>query len=257
MDSNELPCAAPGNARLTTTASESLPSTGPTFLDFATCGNAALTTFRRSISSAAASRVNPTALPESDKEAPTIATSGASSPESFANLNPDGYWLKTSQGYYQARMDGFLDVFSGTWPRAGMMRSGTAYRLLPLVPRTAAIGSSLWPTPTTSTGGPERSKAQGRGSSTGVKLITAAHLWPTPRASPNENRQRKPTPSQLAGKHGMNLATAVNLWPTPTANRWSGLQSHGHNAILGTLNPQFVEWLMGFPLDWSKIDSED
>jgi len=40
-------------------------------------------------------------------------------------------------------------------------------------------------------------------------------LWPTPRASANENRQTKPTPSQEAGKHGMNLATSAVMWPTP------------------------------------------
>jgi hypothetical protein len=40
-------------------------------------------------------------------------------------------------------------------------------------------------------------------------------LWPTPRASANENRQTKPTPSQEAGQHGMNLATSAALWPTP------------------------------------------
>ena len=40
-------------------------------------------------------------------------------------------------------------------------------------------------------------------------------LWPTPRASANENRQTKPTPSQEAGKHGMNLATSAAMWPTP------------------------------------------
>ena len=42
-------------------------------------------------------------------------------------------------------------------------------------------------------------------------------LWPTPRSSPNENRQLKTSPSQLAGKHGMNLAAAVKLCPTPDA----------------------------------------
>ncbi len=39
-------------------------------------------------------------------------------------------------------------------------------------------------------------------------------LWPTPRASANENRQTKLTPSQAAGLHGMNLATTAAMWPT-------------------------------------------
>jgi len=41
------------------------------------------------------------------------------------------------------------------------------------------------------------------------------------------------------------------MLPTPTANRWSGLQSHGRNAMLGRLNPDFVDWLMGFPIKWT------
>ena len=45
------------------------------------------------------------------------------------------------------------------------------------------------------------------------------------------------------------------LWPTPTASRWSGLQSHGKNAILGLLNPRWVEWLMGFPPGWCDLSS--
>lgn len=56
--------------------------------------------------------------------------------------------------------------------------------------------------------------------------VTSAHptsvsefgLWPTPRASANENRQTRPTPSQLAGRHGRSLCAAVNLWPTPLAS---------------------------------------
>lgn len=27
--------------------------------------------------------------------------------------------------------------------------------------------------------------------------------------------------------------------------------------IQGRLSPQFVEWMMGFPLDWTRLDSED
>jgi hypothetical protein len=221
-----------------TTQHESLKNTGPTFLSFATCGASALTTYRRSTSSAVGSRANRTAMPVSEKEAPTPATCGASSPESFASLTLDGFWLKMCQGYFQARTDDSLDVFSGTWPRAGTMQSGTAYRLPPLVPLTDVIGSSSWPTPRAREIG-DYQYSRGDKTRPTLTLTGAARMWPTPRAPPNENRQRKPTPSQLA------------------ANRWSGLQSHGRKVVLGTPNPQFVEYLMGFPLDWSKVDSED
>src|SRR5262245_25388543 len=58
---------------------------------------------------------------------PTSAISGRTSPESFASLNPDGSWRKTCQGYSQVMLDGSLETFCETWPRAGMTRSGTAY----------------------------------------------------------------------------------------------------------------------------------
>jgi hypothetical protein len=50
-------------------------------------------------------------------------------------------------------------------------------------------------------------------------LSNATHLWSTPRASPNENRQTQASPSQQAGEHGMNLATQASkseFWATPS-----------------------------------------
>lgn len=48
-------------------------------------------------------------------------------------------------------------------------------------------------------------------------------------------------------------ATAYGLLPTPTASRWSGLQSHGRNFLLGRLSPRFLEWMMGFPIGWLNL----
>ena len=84
-----------------------------------------------SISSAAASRANPTASPECAKAPTTSGTFGENSPELFASLSPDGCWLKTSQGSFQLNLDGTSDAFSGSWPRSGTMSSGNAYRRRP------------------------------------------------------------------------------------------------------------------------------
>ena len=59
----------------------------------------------------------------------------------------------------------------------------------------------------------------------GTTLCDAVQLLPTPRASANENRQTKRTPSQETGDHGLCLAAEVlellpggsNLLPTPRA----------------------------------------
>jgi hypothetical protein len=43
----------------------------------------------------------------------------------------------------------------------------------------------------------------------------------------------------------------VQAIPTPTSSRRTGLQSHGVNVVTGSLNPTWVEWLMGFPFEWT------
>jgi len=68
----------------------------------------------------------------------------------LASLDPNTQLWKTSGTSLLARTtnqaDG-SDVFSRTWPRSGMMRSGTAYQLRRLVPTTTAKESGLLPTP--------------------------------------------------------------------------------------------------------------
>jgi len=136
-------------------------------------------------------------------------------------------------------MDGSLETFCETWPRAGTMLSGTAYRLPQLVPLTGGIVSSL---------------------------------WPTPRCAEATMKTRAPVPSLLDGtrSHGWDLVEAVwddavthhKTWPTPAARDWrSGktLQDYGNSRPLseqvsGQLNPTWVEWLMGFPLGWTDLD---
>ena len=166
----------------------------------------------------------------------SAAAYGQSSPDLLANYDPNTSSWRTSQ---HCLVEG-LTVFSETWPRSGMMRSGTAYRLQPLVRLTDATEFGLWPTPTASIGGP--------------------------------NDQSK---SVRAGKHGINLSGAVRMVPTPTARDWKDgrkpydrkkngtktqdtlgrlLASSGETAN-GTLNPTWVEWLMGFPTGWTDLNS--
>src|SRR4030095_14503268 len=113
---------------------------------------------------------------------PTTATSGLTSLDSFASLTPDGSWRKTSQGYCQLMLDGSSEPFSETWPRAGMTRSGTAYRRPPLAPLTDAIASGWLPTPS----------AESYGTNHGG---SAGSVGPS-RASPPKNgtQQTQPAP---------------------------------------------------------------
>lgn len=87
--------------------------------------------------------------------------------------------------------------------------AGRAYDELSLIPTPAArLGRATSITPATAL----RQAAIGK-----MNLDDWGALLPTPRASPNENRSTKPTPSQLTGRHGRYLATEVLMLPTPRA----------------------------------------
>lgn len=134
---------------------------------------------------------------------------------------------------------------SGASLRSGTTRSGIVFPLPPLVRLTGEIASGL---------------------------------WPTPQVSPNQNRDTKPKPSAINGTHGWTLAGAVHdsltarpikTWPTPTSRDYKdgsarscrnvpvngllGRAVHQSDAppTTGSLNPTWVEWLMGFPIGWT------
>lgn len=71
---------------------------------------------------------------------------GESTPALLARYDHVTQLWKTSQACFLSG----LETFSETWPRSGMTRNGTAYRLPPLVPLTSEIASGLLPTPRTS-----------------------------------------------------------------------------------------------------------
>ena len=88
-------------------------------------------------------------------------------------------------------------------------------------------------------------------------LSSAVALWPTPSVNGNHNRRGSSEHS------GDGLATVVNMWPTPHRNCSNGAGEHGdggkniQTAVNGTLNPAWVEILMGFPRGWTDIDCDE
>jgi hypothetical protein len=129
-----------------------------------------------------------------------------------------------------------------------------------------AVKAQVWPTPTvvTDTGGPGNSGRDG-----GLNLRTAVKQWPTPRASEAEHPGRKS--NNHNGQKG--LAEAVNMYPTPRATDYKGAVSadamtkaadRGYSPNLpeqiaamsggGQLNPDWVEWLMGWPIGFTSLE---
>jgi hypothetical protein len=133
-----------------------------------------------------------------------------------------------------------------------MMRDGECWELSMPVPRTEENESGLWPTPNCPNGG--RSVAhvtdwRGRtayhnGKKVQVGLEAAVKLWRTPTVACAE-RGGMDGNTRLARGQTMNLIDqlkAPNLCPSPPRD---GLDNGG------SLNPTWVEWLMGWPLGWT------
>ena len=228
-------CASSGKSSAIHTHAQSSPGASPPQRSMPTCERSGQLGLLPSISSAADSPAKTSATPESALASTASARgSGVSTPESFANYDPATSSWRTSQ---RSLLGGWSE-WSETWPRAGMTRSGIAYRLPPLVPLTDVTGFSLWPTPVVNDS----------------------------RNGANETAARKP-----GGKHhsGTTLVDAVRLmYPTPTARdyrapgtperlaRAQEESSRGQpltEAVGGLLNPTWVEWLMGYPLGWTDL----
>ncbi len=134
--------------------------------------------------------------------------------------------------------------FSGRWPRSGTMQNGIAYRLRPLVPRISGTGCSFVPT------------ARATDGSKGSRTIAGA------------------VREAARGKNiDLGVWIKVGLVPTPTARDWRGGHKgtcmttkrtpNDHGCQLndmvdgGQLNPNWVEWLMGFPPGWTDLEASE
>jgi hypothetical protein len=100
----------------------------------------------------------------------------------------------------------------------------------------------MWPTPTATLGShgglvtPEKAREGG----TLIESVSARTLWPTPWAMDGQ------------------------MFPTPAARDWedngkSPAELERNSVTLatiagGSLNPTWVEWLMGFPPNWTEVD---
>ena len=141
-------------------------------------------------SSPAASPARTSHLPERGLALRASAAAyGANTPDLLGRFDPDTPSLRTSQ---RCLFEG-LSVFSGTWPRSGMMRNGTAYRLPTLAPLTAGTGYGSSPT----------------------------HSIPTP--TTQDHIERRCTSTEMLNfetNKSVSLDRFVRRFPTPTSRDW-------------------------------------
>ena len=125
----------------------------------------------------------------------------------------------------------------------------------------------MWPTPTAQDNNQIKGKHK-----RGTTLGGAVRNWPTPTASDSQGG-----PRQSDGKRGRALKDLTNpTWPTPSARDHKGGYIGGRirngkvsfdtldvavqhvsnkDKKSGTLNPDWVEWLMGVPTGWTDLGS--
>ena len=214
----------------------------------------------------------------------SVRAFGRSTPDSLASYDPATCSWRTSQLSLLEDLGECLE----TWPRSGMTRSGTAYRLRPLVPLIGGIASGSLPTPVANDQGrtPEAHMAMKRRMPGGErKTITSLAVLarndfrqadgrvvlPTPTASEHKYRLQGNT-QQSKGLGALAARGELEMWPTPTARDWkdtgdlskvppNGLlprvvwrrERERESSMSGQLNPTWVEWLMGFLLGWTDL----
>jgi len=175
------------------------------------------------------------------------------------------------------------------WREKDTPAKRSLFQLAPSMPRIDEIECGLWPTMSsqlagegdfletleTKEGEPPKQNERAYNPKTGkhvqVTLNRAVKMWPSPRAGNPGSR-----PNQKGGKI---LAEEVkkSLWPTPSASTREGTVSGGHPGLAGgsgnrqklynmlgyekgkemgcqSLNPNWVEWLMGFPIGWTDLN---
>jgi len=130
-----------------------------------------------------------------------------------------------------------------TWKPKTTKRGRLYFQLAPSVPRTAATGFGLLPTPTTDSRY-DRRKPYAQG---GLPLTLAVRLLPTPLANDAANQTLSPSRLHKAKAPGLTAALHQQLYPTTQSQSTAA----PHSGDL--LNPRFVLEMMGFPPDWCDL----
>lgn len=227
------------------------------------------------------SRVSPSLSQENVSAAKTSVGCGQSTLDSFGKPTPLGLLLRMlplSQVFQSSGK--YTKTLNPKITKSGFCR----YELRMSVPHTSAPAVSWLPTPTASDHKRAKvSPADVMRKSPGLPVFAA--ILPTPTTSQDYKPIREMSPSEKNGTHGVMLCAAlaekgVHFLPTPLASvtdpirpfKAKELMRHTKGAkrfgkmlpgqigdampsLIGkTIHPQFVEWMMGFPKNWTNPD---
>jgi len=231
------------------------------------------------------SRASLSVMPGSERARTMTVTSGLNISGLYKRSDPVGLLAKmllASSAWASTKC--FL-----TWKVRTTPAKRLLFQLVPSTPRIEEIesgsseGKEMWPTPRVSDteGGIVKnvelhngsySRKNKKGVRWGVKLKDAVNhsqkMWPTPGACEAKSDTLN-VQNRIEKKKQVMLCHAVRLWPTPKARdhkdgRTGGDMGRnspdlgkvvGQSKTNGALNPNWVEWLMGFPTGWTDLNS--
>ena len=214
------------------------------------------------ISSLPDSRASRTPSPDDELVSLTTAISGRTPSEWYLKLDPDTCsWRTPGLMFGMEEHRHTLTPSLLSLPASGMTRNGRLYQLQPLVPRTSVGDGGVLPTPSAHDGG-GGGALQPTMWRPGLQVTLASYVkkFPTPKA-----RDSRPGgfPSEMR-RHTPDLNTHVMMYPTPQERDYrTGMPErfddpHRSNdlndRIGGQLNPRWVEWLMGIPIGWTRLE---
>ena len=201
-------------------------------------------------------RARTSALPEKAPESQENAAGcGQKWRGSLAKFDRNSSSWKTAQ----LSLLGDSEPFSVIWPRSGMTVGGQCWELPTLGRRTRGTDCGLWQTPVADDAA---CRKLGKYNSRGEPKLSAQVKLMFPTAS---------TKGLDGGSNSRKASKARGMWPTATAcmgkgssvaslTRKDGRSRVGDrldHAVMaqdgGSMNPTWVEWLMGWPLEWSDL----
>ena len=125
----------------------------------------------------------------------------------------------------------------------------------------------MWPTPVADDTGLRKKKYSQGGTPLSLAVqMQEPKLWATPtKAIAKGSTAGNPNRPNKGG--GRDLRQDVKMYPTPAARDYKGMSGKGRqerkgnpkdtlpNAVGGSLNPAWVEWLMGYPVGYTDLNN--
>ncbi len=174
--------------------------------------------------------------------------SGAKCSGWFAKYAPDGSSWKIPQ----LSLFGGLEEFSETWPKAGTMRNGLCWEQTMLEPRTAERESGYWATPSNRDWKDTPGMSVDGENPDGTKRKRLDQLARQVYHGGTTTRQKWPTPSTGGIRNGSSSCEVINqIAKEGRINETERRSMRAGNG--GKLNPDWVEWLMGWPIGWTDL----